>query len=154
MKVLCIKTTGAHWGTFYQKGKWYKIINTIEREITLIVDEENYFKKLLLIGESRKYTKTFGYNRNVPQEEMYTLIPGYLTLEQIYQKYCKKIKLLYYTIESEDKSTPYHQYIIKKRQDLIDEFGSDKFNTTEKFVEDNFITIEEYRESKLNILEI
>ena len=154
MDLLCIKSLEPYWGITYQKDKWYPISSILNRKCNLIIDNDNYWKYLKLVAQSKNYTTHFGYHKNVPQEEMYTVIDGYLTLSEIKDKYCKVIDLPFVVVVGDGGIMGKNEYCSLKRKDIIDTYKSDKFDTTVRFIEDNFITLTEYRENKLNILEI
>jgi hypothetical protein len=146
MKLLCIKRIEPYWGIAFKEGNLYS--NFSERNIptTLIIDDDNYWKYLRLVAKSKDYAKEY------KQEEMWKVIPGYLTLTQIDEQFCKKINASYYDIKGDDNQIS--SFCTMTKKELLENHGSTKFQLSIRLLEDYFQTIEDIRENKLNILEI
>jgi hypothetical protein len=148
VKLLCIKSLEPYWGVTFKKGEWYDVVRVGKYTSNLIIDEDNYWKYSRLVILSKDYP-------DYKQEDMWKVIPDYLTLTQISEKFCKKVEYPTYEVRGENVGIrEVNTYCAIKREDFKKMWGSDKFDTSVFFVDDYFQTIEDVRENKLNILEI
>ena len=148
MDLLCIKQIEPYWGPAFEKGKWYSNFSERNHPTTLIIDEVNYWKyNKLIIVESRKFP-------DYKQEEMWKVIPGYLTHKQIKEKFCKIIQNCpYFDIKGDDNQI--NSFCTLTKKELLEQYGSTKFELSIRLLEDYFISLEDIREDKIkNILEL
>lgn len=145
MDVLCIKTTGAHWGNFYEKDKFYKYNQFISCDRRLILDTEAYFSYLSKIAGSIIWIRQGYTEGDIVRLE---LIEDYKTSSQIKKEYTILINLPFVTIFGEDSHTG--QYCLLKRSEVELKYGSCKFDTSVDFLEDYFITRQEIRDNLID----
>jgi len=144
MKARCIKSKDAHWGSILTIGKWYDIQDKVRKsDITLITDNDNYFKYTGMISSSISWVRK-GYT----QETLKEVIPGYLTMKERDDRYTIGIEITFFCLTTDDGHTA--AYCILSKKELLDKYGSCKFSTTVYFFEDYFETLEEVRDKKLN----
>jgi hypothetical protein len=149
LELRCTQTYGAHWGIFYQEGRVYQVIDETTYEITLIINEKEYWDKTRLVADFKKY-EHYLKSGEYTHETLHEVIPGYESLRTIKEKYTIRVNLPYYTIGGEGREK--HSFISISKNEIIQKFGSCEFNTTELLAEDYFDMIPIYREQKLNQL--
>ena len=76
MRLRCTNGMMAHWGTIFEEGKEYDVIEIVERKVGFITDYDRYWEKTKLIAGARDWIKK-GYTK----ENLHEVIPGYLTME-------------------------------------------------------------------------
>ena len=149
MELRCTQTYGAYWGIFYQEGRVYQVIDETTYERTLIINEKEYWDKARLVADFKKY-EHYLKSGEYTHETLYKVIPGYESLRTINEKYTIRVNLPYYTIGGEGREK--YSFISISKNEIIQKFGSCKFDTTEKLAEDYFDMIPIYREQKLTQL--
>lgn len=99
MKLLCIKSKAAHWGSILTKGKEYEVIKEKHKSIEIITDYDNYWKYASLIAGSRDWIRK-GYTKS----NLHEVIPDYITSEEIHERYTKRLSLLHFDFNGDDES--------------------------------------------------
>ena len=100
MKLRCINTMGAHWGTIFEEEKEYDVIEIVEKKVSFVIDYERYWEKTKLIAGSRDWI-TRGYTK----ENLHEVIPGYITIEEVKKLYIKEVMLPHALIRGDDYQT-------------------------------------------------
>jgi len=144
MKVRCIKTIAAHWGIFFEIGKYYIVEDTQLEDVELITDYDNYICSLKKI--TSLIPELISYKSEIPKE----LLERRGNLIEISNGFLKKIKLDRYHIRGDDGTL--HQFISSSRKELISKYGSDKFNISKYIFDDYFETMSKIRNDKINKL--
>jgi len=86
MKLLCNKGMSAHWGTIFEEGKEYDVIEIYERKVGFITDYKKYFEKISLLARSRDWISK-GYT----QDNLHEVMPGYMKMEEVNRLYVKEV---------------------------------------------------------------
>lgn len=142
---MCFKIYAAHWGVIYQDGVEYSHGPVEYREYSLITNSDKYYEKLKLISGSITQIRA-GHTK----DELPSLIPGYIHYEDVQKLYTIKIKIPMVSIVGERGES--HLHCILTREELISKYGSHKFNSTVRFVEDHFYTKGDIRDQLLENL--
>ena len=100
MKLRCINTMGAHWGTIFEEGKEYDVIEIVEKKVSFVIDYDRYWEKTKLIAGSRDWIK-----RGYTKENLHEVIPGYITMEEVKKLYIKELMLPHALIKGDDGQT-------------------------------------------------
>ena len=134
MEVKCIRTYGAHWGTFYDKDKWYKIGEEVTFQRTLITDKEAYLKSLQMHSSQRDL-----FFSGLNEQQISERVEGFLTLKQIKDLYTIKVNLPYYIIQGNLGVSGNRNSFISLTPNQVKElYGSSEFDTTEKYFSEYF----------------
>lgn len=141
----CHKTLAAHWGIIYKEGKEYTHDPVKYHEYSLITDSEKYFEKIKLISGSITQIRA-GHSK----EDLPSLIPGYIHYEEVQELYTLKVELPMIAIHGDDGGG--NSYCILTKEELTSKYGSCKFNSTVRFLEDNFHTKGDIRDQLLGNL--
>lgn len=99
MRLLCIKSMIAHWGSILTEGKWYDVVREFDREIEIITNEKEYWKHTSMIASSIDWVRK-GYE----QADLHKVIPGYKTLSEVHTLYAKKIVVPHFEFKTDDNS--------------------------------------------------
>jgi len=100
MKLRCINTMAAHWGTIFEEGKEYDVIEIVEKKVSFVIDYDKYWEKTKLIAGSRDWIK-----RGYTKENLHEVIPGYITGEEVKRLYIKEEILPHALIRGDDEQT-------------------------------------------------
>ena len=100
MRLRCTHGMFAHWGTIFEEGKEYDVIEIVERKVGFITDYDRYWEKTKLIAGARDWIKK-GYTK----ENLHEVIPGYLTMEEVKRLYIKEVMLPHVLIKGDDGQT-------------------------------------------------
>lgn len=133
MEVRCIKTYGSYWGEFYEKDKWYKIVEEVTFQRTLITDELSYYKALN-VHTSQKDLFLSGLN----EQQISERVEGFLTLKQIMDLYTTKVDIPYYIIHGNLDVAGHLSFVSLTPNQVEELYGSSKFDTTEKYFSEYF----------------
>lgn len=126
----------AHWGTIFEVDKWYEIKFTESVELSLITDYDRYVDSLKrLTSLIPELTSIHGAH------------PADLAIFPDVSKFLLKVNVDRHVVIGDDKS---HQSFLVGRKELLDKYGSDKFNTTVRFFDEYFETINKIRQDKIN----
>ena len=117
MKLLCIESKYAHWGSILTKDKWYDVIEIKDKEVEIITNYDEWYKQIGLISSSITWIRK-GYT----QENLHKVIPGYMTMSEVSRLYTKKIMMPHVIIKTDDKSTM--SLITLSEQEILD-LGAD-----------------------------
>lgn len=97
MKLLCIKGMAAHWGTIFEEGKEYDVIEMYERKVGFITDYKKYYEKISLLARSRDWISK-GYTK----DNLHEVMPGYMKSEEVNRLYVKEVMLPHALIKRDD----------------------------------------------------
>ena len=100
MKLLCIKSVTAHWGSTLTEGKWYDVNREFDHEIEIITNEEEYWKHTSIIASSIDWVRK-GYD----ESNLHEVIPGYKKMSEVHSLYAKKIVVPHFEFKTDDGST-------------------------------------------------
>jgi len=100
MRLICTHGMFAHWGTIFEEGKEYDVIEIYERKVGFITDYEKYWEKTGLIAGARDWIRK-GYTK----ENLHEVIPGYMTIEEVKRLYIKELMLPHALIKGDDGHT-------------------------------------------------
>ena len=100
MRLRCTEGMMAHWGTIFEEGKEYDVIEIVEKKFGFITDYDSYWEKTGLIASSRDWIRK-GYTK----ENLREVIPGYITLEEVKRLYVKEAMLPHAKIKGDDGQT-------------------------------------------------
>ncbi len=135
----------------FVEGSWYSILSNDTKSPTVITDNEKYFHYIGIISKSVSWIRK-GYK----EEELPTVIPGYLNYEEVKEMYTKEIEVPTVRILSEPNSInsngTLYEFITVTRDELVKKYGSSKFTTSYKFFEDYFETKDAIRNNTINTL--
>ena len=97
MRLLCIKGMVAHWGTIFEEGKEYDVIEMYERKVGIITDYKKYYEKISLLARSRDWISK-GYTK----DNLHEVMPGYMKSEEVNRLYVKEVMAPYALIKGDD----------------------------------------------------
>lgn len=100
MKLLCTKGIHAHWGSIFEEGKRYDVVEISERKVGLIADYESYWEKTSLIAQSIVWLR-----RGYTEENMHEAMPGYISTAKVKERYVKEASIPHATIRGEKGQT-------------------------------------------------
>lgn len=100
MKLLCINSRHAHWGSILTEGKWYEVIENVDKEVDIITNYDEWYKQIGLGSQSITWIRK-GYT----QENLHEVLPGYLPLSEVNRLYTKKVSMPHIIIKTDDLST-------------------------------------------------
>jgi len=143
MELKCKKNEDVYWGSLLTEGRYYKVVETRKYITTLITDYDNYMKYTKLIAGAIDWIRK-GYE----QDKLHEVIPGYLTIKERDALYTKEVEILKLIVNTDDGNSG--SYCATTKQELLDKYGSCKFDTSIYFVEDYFDTTAELREAAIN----
>lgn len=156
MKLKCIKSMTAHWGSILTEGNEYEVIEFIEKEIEIITNYKEYWKHTYMGASSITWIRK-GYT----QETLHEVIPGYLKMEEYHALYTKRIKLPFVVFKCDDNSK--QSFCLTTHDELINVYGGAEDEKrkgkvshcyTIYFIDDNFDYVQTRRDKKLNELGI
>ena len=78
MRLRCVERMFAHWGSIFEEGKEYDVIEIVERKVGFVTDYDSYWEKTRLIASSRDWIRK-GYTK----ENLHEAIPGYLRFHKM-----------------------------------------------------------------------
>lgn len=143
MELKCKKNEDVYWGSLLTEGKSYVVTRTRTYTTTLITDEANYWKHTKVIAGAIEWIRK-GYD----QDTLHEVIPGYLTMRERDALYTKEVEILEFIVTTDDGNSG--SYCATTIKELLDKYGSCKFNTSIYFVEDYFDTTAELRNQAIN----
>jgi hypothetical protein len=100
MRLRCTHGMFAHWGTIFEEGKEYDVIEIVERKVGFITDYEKYWEKTGLLSASMEWLRK-GYTPN----NLHEVMPGYMTIEEVKRLYIKEVMLPHALIKGDDGQT-------------------------------------------------
>jgi hypothetical protein len=139
----CFKTKEVYWGVVYEEGKEYVHGPIEERQYTLITNYEKYYEKIALISGSIKQIRE-GYT----EDQLPSVIPGYMSHKDVKRLYTINVMIPMVSILGDDGHN--NTYCILTREELIEKYGTSKFDSTVNLIEDNFYTKSDLRDNYLN----
>jgi hypothetical protein len=155
MRLRCTHGMFAHWGTIFEEGKEYDVIEIVERYVDFITDYEKYWEKTGLIAASMEWLRK-GYT----PENLHEVIPGYMKSEEIDRLYVKKMKLPHALIKGDDGQTnsfcltSYEEFyemgasISDARNESLR--GKPAFAYTVRVIDENFDYVQTRRDKRLS----
>lgn len=155
MRLRCIKGMFAHWGTIFEEGKEYDVIEIVERKVGFITDYDRYWEKTKLIAGSRDWIKK-GYTK----ENLHEVMPGYITVEEVKRLYIKEVMLPHALIKGDDGQTnsfcltPYEEFyrmgatVSKANNNHLR--GKPAFEFSVRVIDENFDYAQIRRDRKLS----
>ena len=145
MELRSIKTYTTSWGTIYIEGNWYNTHNESTSKANLIINYDKYYEHLRMISTSVKWIRQ-GYN----QEDLPSVIPGYLQYGDVTKLYTKEIEFPVCMVNGEIENKSF--FCTLSKNSLIEKYGSCKFNTSVQFLEDYFDTKQKIRNELINTI--
>ena len=100
MKLLCTKGMAAHWGTIFEEGKEYDVIEIYERKVSFITDYKKYYEKISILARSRDWILK-GYTK----DNLHEVMPGYMKSEEVNRLYVKEVMVPHALIKGDDDQT-------------------------------------------------
>lgn len=164
----CIKLEAAWWGTIFEPGNFYNVVNLVSYDRTYIDPnhEKEYWEhnqmamnvgqKLIDLHKKIKTTTELKdiENLNLVKNKMFDeLSSKQKKIMDIMSKWEKKIELPFCIIKSEMDNSP-NCFLISKKSELMDKIGTIQFQSTTYFLEDYFDMTAIHRDEKLNQLGI
>ena len=155
MRLRCTHGMFAHWGTIFEEGKEYDVIEIVERKVGFITDYDRYWEKTKLIAGARDWIKK-GYTK----ENLHEVIPGYLTMEEVKRLYIKEVMLPHALIKGDDDQTnsfcltSYEEFykmgaaVSEARNDNLR--GKPAFEFSLSVIDENFDYIQTRRDRRLS----
>jgi hypothetical protein len=90
----------AHWGTIFEEGKEYDVIEIVERKVGFITDYKKYSEKISLLARSRDWISK-GYTK----DNFHEVMPGYIKMDELKRLYIKEVMLPHALIKGADGHT-------------------------------------------------
>jgi hypothetical protein len=90
----------AHWGTIFEEGKEYDVIEMYERKVCFITDYKKYSEKISLLAKSRDWISK-GYTK----DNLHEVMPGYIKMDELKRLYIKEVMLPHALIKGDDGQT-------------------------------------------------
>ena len=155
MRLRCTNGMMAHWGTIFEEGKEYDVIEIVERKVGFITDYDRYWEKTKLIAGARDWIKK-GYTK----ENLHEVIPGYLTMEEVKRLYIKEVMLPHALIKGDDDQTnsfcltSYEEFykmgaaVSEARNDNLR--GKPAFEFSVRVIDENFDYVQTRRDKRLS----
>jgi hypothetical protein len=100
MRLRCTKGMFAHWGSIFEEGKEYDVIEIVERKVEFITDYEKYYEKVGLLATSMEWLRK-GYT----PDNLHEVMPGYMKSEEVNKLYVKSIMAPHASIKGDDGQT-------------------------------------------------
>ena len=159
MRLRCVERMFAHWGSIFEEGKEYDVIEIVERKVGFVTDYDRYWEKTRLIASSRDWIKK-GYTK----DNLHEAIPGYLTIEEVKRLYVKEAMVPHAKIKGDDGQTywfclaPYEEFYrmgaaVSKAQNSHLR-GKPAFEYSVNVIDENFEYAQIRRDNKLRELGI
>jgi hypothetical protein len=159
MRLRCTERMFAHWGSIFEEGKEYDVIEIVERKVGFVTDYDSYWEKTRLIASSRDWIRK-GYTK----ENLHEAIPGYLTIEEVKRLYVKEAMVPHAKIKGDDGQTywfclaPYEEFYrmgaaVSKAQNSHLR-GKPAFEYSVNVIDENFDYAQIRRDNKLRELGI
>jgi hypothetical protein len=155
MRLRCTHGMFAHWGTIFEEGKEYDVIEIVERKVGFITDYEKYWEKTGLIAGARDWIRK-GYTK----ENLHEVIPGYMTIEEVKRLYIKEVMLPHALIKGDDGQTnsfcltSFEEFykmgaaISEARNDSLR--GKPAFEFSVRVIDENFDYVQTRRDKRLS----
>ncbi len=155
MRLRCTHGMFAHWGTIFEEGKEYDVIEIVERKVGFITDYEKYWEKTGLIAGARDWIRK-GYTK----ENLHEVIPGYMTIEEVKRLYIKEVMLPHALIKGDDGQTnsfcltSYEEFykmgaaVSEARNDSLR--GKPAFEFSVRVIDENFDYVQTRRDKRLS----
>ena len=155
MRLRCTNGMMAHWGTIFEEGKEYDVIEIVERKVGFITDYDRYWEKTKLIAGARDWIKK-GYTK----ENLHEVIPGYITAEEVKRLYIKEVMVPHALIKGDDDQTnsfcltSYEEFykmgaaVSEARNDNLR--GKPAFEFSLSVIDENFDYIQTRRDRRLS----
>ena len=100
MRLRCTHGMFAHWGTIFEEGKEYDVIEMYERKVCFITDYKKYSEKISLLAKSRDWISK-GYTK----DNLHEVMPGYIKMDELKRLYIKEVMLPHALIKGDDGQT-------------------------------------------------
>ena len=155
MRLRCTNGMMAHWGTIFEEGKEYDVIEIVERKVGFITDYDRYWEKTKLIAGARDWIKK-GYTK----ENLHEVIPGYITAEEVKRLYIKEVMVPHALIKGDDDQTnsfcltSYEEFykmgaaVSEARNDNLR--GKPAFEFSVRVIDENFDYVQTRRDKRLS----
>jgi len=155
MRLRCTHGMFAHWGTIFEEGKEYDVIEIVERKVGFITDYDRYWEKTKLIAGARDWIKK-GYTK----ENLHEVIPGYITAEEVKRLYIKEVMVPHALIKGDDDQTnsfcltSYEEFykmgaaVSEARNDNLR--GKPAFEFSVSVIDENFDYVQTRRDRRLS----
>lgn len=157
MKLMCIKEMTAHWGEIFIVGQEYTVSKIETRSTEVITDYDNYWKHTSMVAGSIEWIRK-GYT----QERLPEVIPGYLELTEVHNRYAKKVDMPFAVIKGTDgqfnsfcllsEGEVYNLGAVKNKDG--NRKGRPSFNYTVHMIDDYFDYVQTRRDKILKELGI
>jgi hypothetical protein len=145
MDLFCIKENRDRTGKYLTHGKWYPINSRTNIPTHLISDPSTYWNQVNMVRQAKDWVaKGYAY------DELHKIIPGFKTIQQIDKEFTTYTFMESVVVIGDDGWKYY--FIELTRQELVRKYGSCEFVEGVDFMEDYFITKENYRDDKINEL--
>ena len=168
-KLKCIQLQAAWWGTIYDPGNYYRVVDVVNYKRTYVdpKHEKEYWAHnqiMMKIGsEMVELHKKIVTNQGIEDIELAKpsddknrwdfLSTKQKQLRDIINKWELKIELPFCIIKSEMNNSD-DSFLITKKSEIFDMIGTTKFQTTTYFLEEYFDMTAIYRDEKLKKLGI
>lgn len=159
-KLKCIQLQSAWWGTIYDTGKYYRVVDVVNYKRTYVdpKHEEEYWAHnqiMMKIGSEmiELHKKIKNTNELKDIEFFDELSSNQKKIMDIMSKWELKIELPFCIIKSEMGISD-DSFLIMKKSEMMNMIGTTNFQTTTHFLEDYFDMTAIYRDEKLKQLGI
>ena len=155
MRLRCTNGMFAHWGTIFEEGNEYDVIEIVERNVVFITDYKEYWEKISLISGSLTWLRK-GYT----QDNLHEVIPGYMTAKEVKKLYTKEVMLPHALIKGDDGQTnsfcltSYEEFykmgaaVSEARNDNLR--GKPAFEFSVRVIDENFDYVQTRRDKRLS----
>ena len=159
-KLKCIQLQSAWWGTIYDPGNYYRVVDVVNYKRTYVdpkheKEYQTHNQIMMKIGsEMIELHKKIKNTNELKDIEIFDeLSSNQKKIMDIMSKWELKIELPFCVIKSE-MDNPDGSFLIMKKSELMDKIGTIQFQSTTYFLEDYFDMTAIYRDEKLNQLGI
>ena len=158
----CIQLQAAWWGTIYEPGKTYRVVDVVNYNRTYVdpnKDKEYWSYNQMILKIGQELMKLMGPQKSgfkiedENKERVEYLRSKTKQLRDRMYEWEIKVELPFCIIKSEmDYSDD--SFLITKKSEIMERFGTTNFQTTTYFLEDYFDMTAIYRDNKLKQLGI
>lgn len=100
MKLLCIKSRLAHWGTILTEGNEYEVVEEYQKSVEVITNYDEWYKQLGLASGSITWIRK-GYT----EDNLHEVIPGYMSMSEMNRLYTKRVLMPHFDIRTDEGKT-------------------------------------------------
>jgi len=155
MRLRCTHGMFAHWGTIFEEGKEYDVIEIVERKVVFITDYDKYWEKIGLLSASMKWLRK-GYT----PDNLHEVMPGYMKSEEVDKLYTKEAMLPHALIKGDDGQTnsfcltSYEEFykmgaaVSEARNESLR--GKPAFEFSVRVIDENFDYVQTRRDKRLS----